>query len=295
MTPGQQNTGPGGRAKLVRVTHAAEIALQDGEAVATIVPDRGAIVTRFDVAGRRVLYLDRETLADRTKNVRGGIPVLFPSPGKLAGDAWQRAGASGAMTQHGFARSVAWRIAETAASSAVLVLESNDETRRQYPWDFTFVMTFALHGATLRLEQRIENRAREPMPFGVGFHPYFFVRDADKPRTHVATAATRAFDNVTKRETAVTGAIELARPEVDLHLLDHGSTASTLTTPDGRVELVGSPEYTHWVVWTLAGRDFVCVEPWTCPGNALNTGERLITLAPSEHRTLWLEITAAPT
>jgi galactose mutarotase-like enzyme len=43
------------------------------------------------------------------------------------------------------------------------------------------------------------------------------------------------------------------------------------------------------VVWTLEGKDFVCVEPWTCPGNALNTGERLMTLGKGETRALWVE------
>jgi galactose mutarotase-like enzyme len=56
------------------------------------------------------------------------------------------------------------------------------------------------------------------------------------------------------------------------------------------VELSGSPEYGHWVVWTLQGKDFVCVEPWTCPANALNSGEHLLELAPGEVRTLWVEI-----
>ena len=41
------------------------------------------------------------------------------------------------------------------------------------------------------------------------------------------------------------------------------------------VVLEGSPEMTRWVIWTLAGKDFVCLEPWTCPGDALNTGDRL--------------------
>ena len=63
-------------------------------------------------------------------------------------------------------------------------------------------------------------------------------------------------------------------------------------TPAGTVQLRGSAEYTHWVVWTLAGRDFVCLEPWTCPGNALNTGDGLLVLAPGEARALSLEIIA---
>jgi galactose mutarotase-like enzyme len=67
-------------------------------------------------------------------------------------------------------------------------------------------------------------------------------------------------------------------------------TAAALATPAGEVRLRGSAEYTHWVVWTLAGRDFVCLEPWTAPGDALNKDERLIVLAPGESRALWLEV-----
>jgi galactose mutarotase-like enzyme len=55
-----------------------------------------------------------------------------------------------------------------------------------------------------------------------------------------------------------------------------------------------SEELSYWVVWTLKGRDFVCLEPWTCPGNALNTGERLLHLPPGQTRTLWMAITAEP-
>jgi galactose mutarotase-like enzyme len=172
-----------------------------------------------------------------------------------------------------------------------VTLAASDETRAQFPWDFLVQQTFAVRGTALRIDQRVTNRGDAAMPFGFGFHPYFFVPDAAKRDTSVATRATRAFDNVAKQTIALS-AIDLTLPEVDLHLLDHGSTASELVSPGGTVRLRGSPEYTHWVVWTLAGRDFVCLEPWTCPGNALNTGDRLLVIAPGETRSLSLEIIA---
>jgi galactose mutarotase-like enzyme len=275
------------------LTTTDELTLRDADSVVGIAPRRGAITTRFDIGTRHVMFMDLATLHDPTKNVRGGNPVLFPTPGKLAGDAWAYAGKTGSMKQHGFARNQVWQVDAMTTSSAVLSLESDATTRAQFPWDFVFAMTFALHGKTLQLEQRVTNRSTTPMPFGVGFHPYFFVPDAEKPRARIATAARRAFDNVTKRDIELAGPIDLAQPEVDLHLLDHGSTASSLAWSGGSVELRGSAEYTHWVVWTLAGRDFVCLEPWTCPGNALNTGDRLMVLPPGETRTLSLDIEAA--
>jgi galactose mutarotase-like enzyme len=130
------------------------------------------------------------------------------------------------------------------------------------------------------------------LPFGAGYHPYFAVPDAHKGGVHIPTGATRAFDNTQKREVPFTG-FDLTQPEVDLHLLDHGASSGELWIEGGdgaRISLQGSEEFTHWVIWTLKGRDFVCLEPWTCPGNALNAGDRLIVLQPGETRRLWLVI-----
>ncbi len=275
------------------MTTAAPITLTDGSSVAVLAPHRGGLVTRFDVAGRPVLFMDEATLADPSKNVRGGVPVLFPTPGKLTGDAWARDGQAGALKQHGFARNLAWRTIATTGNSATIALEADASTRAAFPWDFAVEMTVALRDATLRLDHRVTNRSATAMPFGFGFHPYFAVADADKAAAAVSTAATRAFDNVTKTTIPLAGPIDLTQKEVDLHLLDHGRTESTLSLPGGHaVELRGSADYTHWVVWTLAGRDFVCLEPWTAPGDALNTGDRVLELAPGATRALWIEISA---
>jgi galactose mutarotase-like enzyme len=265
-----------------------------GPAAAELAPSRGGMITRLAVAGRELLYLDRATFDDPRANVRGGVPVLFPSPGKLAGDAWSRGGAHGAMKQHGFARNLPWTVAAVGTGTgegawARLSLTADDATRAQYPWEFHAEYTYRLRGRALSIEMRIENRGGSPMPFGAGFHPYFAVRDADKPSARIATRATRAFDNVQKSEVAFTG-FDLTAAEVDLHLLDHGSTESSLVAGDLDIAVRGSADFTHWVVWTLRGRDFVCLEPWTCPGDALNTGDRLIVLGPGEVRELRLEI-----
>ena len=274
--------------------------LRDTESNALLVlaPARGGMATRLALAGKHVFFLDEATLRDPSKNVRGGNPVLFPSPGKLESDRWKH----GELKQHGFARNVAWEVASTdtkTAASATLRLASSDATRGTYPWDFVTEYTYALAGASLRIEMRFSNRSTDPMPFGAGFHPYFHVKSSDKARARVVTKATRAFDNVRKETVTLAGdsrgaSIDLTQKEVDLHLLDHGAAPCVLdlgAERPRRIVLAGSPEFTHWVVWTLENKDFVCVEPWTCPGNALNTGDRIITLAGGAERTLWVEYT----
>ena len=97
---------------------------------------------------------------------------------------------------------------------------------------------------------------------------------------------------MTKKEVSISGGIDLTKPEVDLHLLDHGPKPITLTWPSGKIVVRGSSEYSNMVVWTLAGKDFVCVEPWTSPSNALNNGDRLLELAPGASRAMWVEYEA---
>jgi galactose mutarotase-like enzyme len=246
------------------------VVLEDPGARARVViaPSRGGMVTRFEV---------------------GGNPVLFPSPGPLSGDRFTHGGRSGSMKQHGFARQRAWSVVSAATGAEVtLELASDDATRAQFPWDFTARLRYALAGTTLTVETRIENTASAgpPMPFSLGFHPYFHIADADKARASIATDATRAYDNVTKKVIDVTHTIDLTAKEIDLHLFDHHGGSATLDRGADRIVVSGDPELGRWVIWTLAGKDFVCLEPWTSGADALNTGEGLLMLAPGEAKTV---------
>jgi galactose mutarotase-like enzyme len=280
------------------LTSLETVVLEDASAHARVViaPARGGMVTRFDVAGKPVLYLDVATLVDETKNVRGGNPVLFPSPGPLAGDRFTRDGRSGSMKQHGFARNRGWKvIATNDKRDAMLELASDDATRAVYPWDFVARLRYALAGTTLTIATTVENRdTTASMPFALGFHPYFHVPDADKARARIPTAATRAYDNVTKTNVDVRGPIDLTAKEVDLHLVDHGSNSATLHRGDDAIVVTGTPDFGRWVVWTLAGKDFVCLEPWTAAADALNTGDKLLVLAPGESKSLTVTVALAP-
>jgi galactose mutarotase-like enzyme len=257
--------------------------LRDTEsgAESSVVPERGGLVTRFRAAGREVLYLDPATLADRTKNVRGGIPVLFPIAGRLAEDAFVAGGVKHALNQHGFARNMPFRVTgqETQGRAALsLALTSTEATRAVFPWNFELRITYALAGNTLSAELAYTGGGPGPMPLHAGFHPYFLVPDGEKPTAKIATDATRVFDNVTGQAGYFHG-FDLTQREVDLHLLDHRARAVRLTVGERPlVTLEMGPSFTTLVVWTLAGRDFVCVEPWTAPANALNRGASLIYL-----------------
>ena len=267
--------------------------LEGREARVEILPSRGALVTRMNVAGDELLYLDESTVVDLSKNVRGGIPVLFPTAGKLPGDTYPVGRQPYTMPQHGFARRLPWVVRQEEKDLLVVGLKSSEETLKQFPWRFDAQLTFSLDGPQLTLDFDVENQDTRPLPVHLGFHPYFSVPQSAKAAASVATDATRAWDNRLGQVVPFTG-LDLTASEVDLHLLDHSEAGTTLHRGLGRrpVKLSWSLEFQRLVVWTLQGRDFVCVEPWTASAGALATGEKLIHVAPGERFSLVFEIEA---
>ena len=273
--------------------HLVELRDTAAGSLAVLAPNRGGMLTRFKVGDVDVLFLDDVSFAQAPSSVRGGVPVLFPSPGQLTNDRWHREGREGKLRRHGFARDLPWTVVRTdtnGAASATLRLHSSDATRQDYPFHFDLNYTYSLVGSTLSIEQRIENAGHHPMPFAAGLHPYFHVRESEKADAEIVTSAAHAWDNVGKQEIEIGDDIDLTSPEVDLHLHDHGSGEATLKWAGKSVTVTTGDDMTRWVVWTLAGWDFVCLEPWTSPGDALNTGERLIVLGPGEVKSLTTKI-----
>jgi galactose mutarotase-like enzyme len=239
-------------------------------AEAWLAPARGGLLTRLSLRGEDVLFLDEGTLADPAKNVRGGVPVLFPIAGKLSSDTL--AGATAPLKQHGFARNLPWSVVEGAADRVTLGLDADETTRAAFPHDFALRYTYSVSEASLNIVQVIHNRGPDEMRVQPGLHPYFLV--GDKARVRVESDATRAWDNVAGEERPFrAGALDLASGEIDLHLLDHRPPGTRLVRPGARDLVLGwSADQTVLVLWTLPGRPFVCVEPWSAPAGALHRG-----------------------
>lgn len=250
------------------------ISLHAGDVTAEVVPARGALVTALRIRETNVLYLDRATLDDPTKNVRGGIPLLFPFAGKLVDDTFVLTGTK--MKQHGFGRNRAWSVTERDASSIRMTLAADAETRAQWPYAFTADHTVMIVPDGLQLELTIV-AADQPLPVSPGWHPYFAIAAADKG--------------------AVRGDVAGVTPERfgDAHEFDFGVPApisgrSRFTLPGlGELRLEASPELRHLQFWSQPGKPFICIEPFYGPAGTVNTDRRGWVPA-GEARTFWMRI-----
>jgi galactose mutarotase-like enzyme len=248
-----------------------------------VVPERGGIITSWSLQGQDILYLDAERFTDPSLSVRGGIPILFPICGNLPNNTYTYKGEQYTLKQHGFARDLPWEVTNQVTNDLValtLVLNSNDQTRAVYPFDFQLAFTYQLKGNTLEIQQRYTNHSTEPMPFSTGLHPYFFT--SDKTKLEFEIPASQYQDQITKEVHPFSGTFDLSRDEIDVAFRQVNGSSASVTDTGRRLKVILSYSdlYSTLVFWTVKGKDYYCLEPWSAPRNALNTGDHLTQLAP---------------
>lgn len=250
-----------------------------------LVPHRGGIATRWQVEGQEILYFDEARFADPSLSVRGGIPILFPICGNLPNNEYAIDGQTYMLKQHGFARDLPWHAidqATTDAASLTLALESSDTTLAQYPFAFRLSFTVALSGHQLELRQQFTNLSDRAMPFSTGLHPYFLV--SDKSQLEFEIPSTEFQNHLTGQVEPFGGRFDFSQSEIDLAFQNLTTQAATVTDRHlkRRLTLSWSEAYTRLVFWTVQGKDYYCLEPWTAPRNAMNSGDSLLLIAPQQ-------------
>lgn len=252
-----------------------EITIQHADVEAKVAPGRGALVSALRVENKDVLYLDRASFEDETKNVRGGIPVLFPYAGKLEGGKLKATGTE--MGQHGFGRNRPWQSKEQKPWCVRLVLMPEDADLRAYPFKFIAEQTCTILPRGLEISLCIFNTGDEPVPVSPGWHPYFCCPAAEKSKLRASVAGVdhNQFSN---------------EREFDFGVVAPPSGRAAFEVPQlGALTLSFSPEMRHLQFWSQPGKDFVCLEPFTGPANTINTDKR-IDIPPGAARTFWMKI-----
>lgn len=245
---------------------------------------------------------------------RSGHPILFPFPGRLRegkltfGGKTYRLPLTDSTKQHaihGFTPRNAWRVIGSTSGADGASVTGQFNLRKDLPasldhWpaDFNLNVTYRLSADRLRVEARVENLGPGPLPFGLGYHPYFRLPGVSDPDVggHVLRAnvgqvwETDANNLPTGVRNEVPPALDFRRPRpIGSTALDNVLTGVRgPTDPGGLVELavlshpgsprrvrfVADPSFRELVLFTPAHRQAVAVEPYTCSADAANFAAR---------------------
>ena len=146
----------------------------------SLVPERGGLLTGWlchgPWGGREILYFDAERFADPALSVRGGMPVLFPICGNLAGNELVLPQGRYPLSQHGFARDLPWGLDPLPDGCGVrLTLEDGPSTTRaHYPFSFRLALELRLQPGALAIEATVTHTGGPldpPIPFAFGLQP----------------------------------------------------------------------------------------------------------------------------
>ena len=312
---------------------------------AEIAPARGFNCFRFDarVGGRTVRVLAAEPdFPAGGEPSHSGVPLLFPFPNRVKageyvveqqeshlmplGDGPGEVRSDGTGNAiHGFVFDRPWRVSESSDASATGTFRlSRDAPERAELWpsDFELSVTYTLDAATLRCELTVANVGGEPLPFGLGAHPYFRLPLGDGGTAADCTVTVPAagrWDLIGGVPTGEVldvegiydlrggprfGDLELDDVFTRVAANDDGVIESVIADPAAGLRVVQRCDaaFREQVVftppWFRGGKTAaVCVEPYTCTTDAVNLQSRgvdagLRTLPPGDTFATWFEIAA---
>jgi len=244
------------------------IRLQAEDTTVDVVPERGALVARCAVGGRELFWLDPATVEDRSRSVRGGIPLLVPFAGALPGDRFVASPTlTTSMRQHGFGRDRAWTVAERGAVEVTMALGPDDASRAVYPFEFRFVYRVRALPRGVLVDLTVHNDGAAPLPVAPGFHPYF---PCPLGRKGEVASDLPGFDPARFVEAGFD--FGLPRPDdAPVHV----------RVPElGQVRFTLSPALRFLQFWSLPGKPFVCLEPFFGPAGVINDPRQRDEVAP---------------
>ena len=212
----------------------------------------------------------------------GRAPIMFPICGRFFGGKYTYLGKEYEMGSHGFARHSEFEMTSLAESTVTLTLTENEETKKSYPFNFRFDVTFSLKGGTLFVDYKVTNTDEKTLIFALGGHPAFnvplaeglkfedysveFDNPCDAIKVDLSKTCFCTYDDKIYTQGG-TKTINLTHDlfDNDAIFLYNVPKKITLSSPlDSRAVTVRFDKMKYVGLWHATGKaaPYVCIEPW---------------------------------
>jgi aldose 1-epimerase len=248
-------------------------------------------------AAERVLDMGSFPLVPYSNRIRGGrfffrgrdvkiAPNMPPDPSPLHGQGWL----------------APWQVVRSSDSTAELMFRHE---AGEWPWSYEARQLFELSDRALDIRLSCRNLSAEPMPCGLGQHPYFHCTPETRLDTHVEGAWTIDENVLPVERVPATGRYDLRDRLVCGQDLDHGFDGwggrAVIRTPGAPFAIeMSSPDANCFQLYSPPGGGIFVAEPVSHTNAALNTPEEewgrlgLRVLEPGEEMVLNARIALLP-
>lgn len=274
-----------------------QIQLKMHDSKATIIPNRGGLLTSLIVDGREVLFLPPDFSSRDSSWPGGGVPICFP----FAGRVWN----SGVLYQyrlgdqiyhmplHGFAYACEWQKVKQTDAQVHLSLAHSEASLRLFPFEFECQLTFTLGATGIDIGLLIFNHSNHEMPVALGWHPYFKINQAATTQVGVPSAQYHvvtpngAAGKIGDTNEFGPGPWTIETPMMQSLIftdLQKGFATLSLSDIKENIQISFGPKdvFNHVVVWSNNLAEFYCVEPWMSLPDAVNIASGCQWLKPGK-------------
>lgn len=285
-------------------THAHRLRLAAGALVVELLPAVGGSIVRFDrVTGSNRQPLLRGTDDDDIDVLSAGCFPLVPFVNRIRGGSFSCDGRVVELTpnmagdpspMHGQGWRAPWQIDHHDDGRAVLTYR---HPAGEWPWAYQAREEIALDADGLSLTLACRNLSDDPMPCGLGFHPYYPCDVGTLLDTVVAAAWTIDAAVLPVERVPPTGRYDLVRRRICGQSLDNGfdgwSGHASIDWPGQPAGLVlSSPDAGRFQVYSPAAGGLFVAEPVQHANAALNAPQAdwpelgIVMLAKGQERVL---------
>ena len=201
-------------------------------------------------------------------------PILFPIVGTLKNNSYTYNDEQFHLLRHGLARNLNFSLIHTTDNQAVFSLQSSEETKQVYPFDFELQLTYTLLDTKLTLHYTVINNSKVQMPFALGAHPAFALPNGFENYTlefnQQETLNCFTLENDLVSDNTFEIALDQKKLPLTYSTFENDalilktlqSRAITILENNKPVLKVAFDDFKNLGIWTKVGAPFICIEPW---------------------------------
>ena len=222
-------------------------------------------------------------------------PILFPIIGGLKEGKYQYENNWYEMPKHGIVRRNENLIVEKQSKNSItFLLESDESSKKLYPFAFQFRTSFALTDNILTISHQVINIGEKDLLFSLGGHPafrcplhdnanyedyYLEFEQTEHAETHLLDMERGLVSNETELILENSNRLQLHKNLFDKDALIFknlkSNSVSLVHKENGNVLTMRFKDFPYLGIWAKPGADFVCIEPWLGIADSVNHNQQL--------------------
>jgi len=214
-------------------------------------------------------------------------PILFPICGGLINDKYTFEDKEYTLEKHGFVRKKEFQLYEQTENNLVFLLKDDEETLKQYPFNFELYISFVLKNNSVVIEYKVKNSGSKNMYYSIGSHEAYSCPEGieeynikfDKIedfKSYILDGNLLNNQTISVLENTDTINLKYDYFKIDALVFKNlKSTKAVLKNKNGKKITLDFDGFNYFLLWTKPNAPYICLEPWRGIPDSVNANGNL--------------------